>query len=205
MLRQLKNLFEGEVLTPYFPFRFTLLEFTHCALTNIFSYIMQLTLFWIFSSLMIAFGLGVVTLRSPISCAMCLVSSFISLAAVFVTLDAFFIAIVQVLVAAGAVMVLFLFIIMLLNLQAEECRQIKFGVMLGGTAVVLCFLGILAEVLESSSQFSLPMPVLTATSHDVHMIGMTLFHSFNLPFQIIGVLLLVATVGVVLLSRRTLT
>jgi NADH-quinone oxidoreductase subunit J len=165
---------------------------------------MQLTLFWIFSSLMIAFGLGVVTLRSPISCAMCLVSSFICLAAIFVTLDAFFIAIVQILVAAGAVMVLFLFIIMLLNLQAEECRRIKFGVMLGGTLVVLCFVGLLSETLGTSSQFSQPMPALATTPHDVKMIGLTLFHSFNLPFQIIGVLLLVATVGVVLLSRRTL-
>ncbi len=165
---------------------------------------MQLTLFWIFSSLMIAFGLGVVTLRSPISCAMCLVSSFICLAAVFITLDAFFIAIVQVLVAAGAVMVLFLFIIMLLNLQAEECRRVKLGVMLGGSVVVLSFMVLLSETLESSPQFSKMMPPITASSQDVGMIGMTLFHSFNLPFQIVGVLLLVATVGVVLLSRRTL-
>ena len=165
---------------------------------------MQLTLFWIFSSLMIAFGLGVVTLRSPISCAMCLVSSFICLAAVFVTLDAFFIAIVQILVAAGAVMVLFLFIIMLLNLQAEECRRIKLGVMLGGGAVVLCFVGLLADTLSASPQFSQPIPTLAVNANDIAMIGMTLFHSFNLPFQIIGVLLLVATVGVVVLSRRTL-
>jgi NADH-quinone oxidoreductase subunit J len=165
---------------------------------------MQLILFWIFSSLMIGFGLGVVTLRSPISCAMCLVSSFICLAAVFVTLDAFFIAIVQVLVAAGAVMVLFLFIIMLLNLQAEECRRVKFGTMLGGGLVVLSFIGLLAEILASSSQFTLPMPELTPPSYDVQLIGMTIFNSFNLPFQIIGVILLMATVGVVLLSRRTL-
>lgn len=165
---------------------------------------MQLTLFWIFSSLMIAFGLGVVTLRSPISCAMCLVSSFICLAAVFVTLDAFFIAIVQVLVAAGAVMVLFLFIIMLLNLQAEECRRVKFSTILGGLVVVFSFIGLLTEILASSSQFALPMPELTTPSYDVQLIGMTIFNSFNLPFQIIGVILLVSTVGVVLLSRRTL-
>jgi NADH-quinone oxidoreductase subunit J len=109
-----------------------------------------------------------------------------------------------VLVAAGAVMVLFLFIIMLLNLQAEECRRVKLGVMLGGTVVVLSFVVLLSQALESSPQFSKPIPVLMAPSQDVSMIGMTLFHSFNLPFQIVGVLLLVATVGVVLLSRRTL-
>lgn len=165
---------------------------------------MQLILFWIFSSLMIAFGLGVVTYRSPISCAMSLVGSFICLAALFVTLDAFFIAIVQILVTAGAVMVLFLFIIMLLNLQAEKHRRIKLGAILGGSAIVLCFIVLLADTLNASSQFVQPMPTVATSSNDVAMIGMTLFHSFNLPFQIIGVLLLVATVGVVLLSRRTL-
>ena len=166
---------------------------------------MQLTLFWIFSSLMIAFALGVIIFRSPVSCAMCLVASFISLAALFITLDAFFIGIVQILVAAGAVMVLFLFIIMLLNLQAEERRRLKLGAILCSVAVVGCFIDLLVEVLASSSEFSKSVPALAENSHsDVVMIGMTLFHSFNLPFQIIGLLLLVATIGVVLLSRRTL-
>ena len=166
---------------------------------------MQLTLFWIFSSLMIAFALGVVALRNPISCAMCLVSAFILLAGLFVTLDAFFIAIIQILVAVGAVMVLFLFIIMLLNLKAEESRHVKLGAVLGGVTIVCCFMKLLTDTLASSTQFSQPMPPLAASApNDVAMIGMTLFHSFNLPFQIMGVLLLVATVGVVLLSRRTL-
>jgi len=166
---------------------------------------MQLTLFWIFSSLMIAFGLGVVVLRSRISCAMCLVSAFISLAALFITLDAYFIALIQIMVAVGAVMVLFLFIIMLLNLKAEESRPIKIGAILGAVAIVSCLMKLLMDVLTSSPQFSRPMPPLVEPiKNDVFMIGMTLFHSFNLPFQIMGVLLLAATVGVVLLSRRTL-
>ncbi len=166
---------------------------------------MQLTLFWIFSTLMIAFALGVIVLRSPVSCAMCLVGSFVSLAALFITLDAFFIAVVQILVTAGAVMVLFLFIIMLLNLQAEERRRLKLGATLGGIAIVGCFMELLIETLSASPQFSKPMPpLLDQAGNDVAHIGITLFHSFNLPFQIIGVLLLVATVGAVLLSRRTL-
>ena len=70
---------------------------------------MQLVLFWIFSLLMLLSAMGVVFFRNPVSSAMSLVLSFIALAAVFVTLDAFFIAVVQVLVYAGAVMVLFLF------------------------------------------------------------------------------------------------
>lgn len=164
---------------------------------------MQLILFWIFSSLMILFAFGVIALRSPIACALSLVGSFLALAALFITLDAYFIGIIQVLVAAGAVMVLFLFIIMLLNLQAEEHRPVKLSAIVGTVAIIFCFLKLLSEVLAASPLFSQTMPLLkeTATS-DIAMIGTTLFRFFNLPFQIIGVLLLVATVGVVLLSRR---
>lgn len=166
---------------------------------------MQLALFWIFSLLMIGFGAGVVVLRNPVACALSLVASFLALAALFVTLDAYFIAIIQVLVTAGAVMVLFLFIIMLLNLRAEERRRVKLGAILGGGLVIGCFVKLLSETLSTSPIFSQPIPALTETSSsDVAMMGLTLFHSFNLPFQIIGVLLLVATVGVVLLSRQTL-
>ncbi len=166
---------------------------------------MQLTLFWIFSLLMLGFGAGVIVLRNPVACALSLVASFLALAALFVTLDAYFIAIIQVLVTAGAVMVLFLFIIMLLNLQAEGHRRVKLGAMLGGGMVICCFIGLLSNTLASSSLFSEPLPSLAELPHpDVAMMGMTLFHSFNLPFQIIGVLLLVATIGVVLLSRQTL-
>lgn len=166
---------------------------------------MQLILFWIFSSMMILFALGVVALRSPISCALSLVGSFIALAALFVTLDAYFIGIIQILVTAGAVMVLFLFIIMLLNLQAEEHRPVKIGAMVGAGAIVFSFMKLLTDVLASSPQFSQGMPLLMESAQgDIALIGITLFRSFNVPFQIIGVLLLVATVGVVLLSRRTL-
>lgn len=166
---------------------------------------MQLTLFGIFSLLMIGFGTGVVVLRNPVACALSLVASFLALAALFVMLDAYFIAIIQILVTAGAVMVLFLFIIMLLNLRAEERRRVKLGAMLGGGLIVACFVELIWNTLSANSLFSQQMPSLTGVLHsDVAMIGLTLFHSYNLPFQIIGVLLLVATVGVVLLSRQSL-
>ena len=79
---------------------------------------MQLALFWVFAVLMLIFGAAVVFLRNPVSSALSLVMSFVFLAALFITLDAFFIGVVQVLVYAGAVMVLFLFIIMLLDLRS---------------------------------------------------------------------------------------
>ena len=161
--------------------------------------------FWFFATLMIAFGLSVVLLRNPVSCAMSLVMSFIALAALFVTLDATFIGIIQVLVYAGAVMVLFLFIIMLLDLRTEKSRTLNLGATIGGTLVVAAFLAFLTKVISSSQDFSKTLPALAnPQASDVKLVGMTLFRSFDLPFEVVGVLLLVATVGVIILSRKTL-
>lgn len=166
---------------------------------------MQLALFWVFAVLMLAFGLGVVFFRNPVSNAMSLVMSFLALAALFVTLDAFFIGIVQVLVYAGAVMVLFLFIIMLLDLKAERERSLNLGAWAGGGLVVGGFVALLARVLVATPALERAKPVLSQPqANDIALVGEVLFTRFNLPFQIIGVLLLVATVGVVLLSQREL-
>src|SRR6266487_2816748 len=86
---------------------------------------MSAFLFWIFSLLMLVFGVAVVINRNPVASALSLVVSFLGLAGLFMSLDAHFIGIIQVLVYAGAVMVLFLFIIMLLDLRAEEERRIN--------------------------------------------------------------------------------
>src|SRR5215211_692456 len=79
-------------------------------------------LFWIFAVLTVIFGAAVVLNRNPVASALSLVVSFLGLSALFMSLDAFFVGIIQVLVYAGAVMVLFLFIIMLLDIGAEERR-----------------------------------------------------------------------------------
>src|SRR5207248_7578276 len=82
-------------------------------------------LFWTFALVMIGFGAAVVINRNPIASALSLVVSFLGLSVLFVLLNAFFIGVIQVLVYAGAVMVLFLFIIMLLDLRAEKIRKIR--------------------------------------------------------------------------------
>src|SRR3954470_24717776 len=94
-------------------------------------------LFWIFALLMLVFGAAVIVNRNPVASALSLVVSFLGLAALFVSLDAFFIGVIQVLVYAGAVMVLFLFIIMLLDLRAEERRSINLVAFIGGSVVAL--------------------------------------------------------------------
>src|SRR4026207_218786 len=94
-------------------------------------------LFWLFAIVMLVFGAAVVINRNPIASALSLVVCFLGLSALFMSLDAFFIGIIQVLVYAGAVMVLFLFIIMLLDLRAEEAHRINWLAAAAGLPVAL--------------------------------------------------------------------
>ena len=162
-------------------------------------------LFWIFALLMLGFGAGVVINRNPVASALNLVVSFLGLAALFMSLDAYFIGIIQVLVYAGAIMVLFLFIIMLLDLRAEKLRKINWIAFAGGVVVALTFL---VQIFHVASNFKFGQqtfpPLARSTIDDVHNIGLLLFSNYNLPFQIIGVVVLVATIGVVVLSKREL-
>lgn len=160
-------------------------------------------LFWLFASMTVIFGGAVVLNRNPVASALCLVVSFLGLSALFMSLDAFFIGIIQVLVYAGAVMVLFLFIIMLLDIRVEERRKINWLAAGGGAsvaAILLIQVGVVIKHFQPARQIF--PPLLKSTTDDVWNIGRLLFSNFNLPFQIIGVLVLVATIGVVLLSRR---
>jgi NADH-quinone oxidoreductase subunit J len=165
---------------------------------------MSQLLFWIFALLMLGFATAVIVNRNPVASALCLVVSFLGLAALFVTLDAYFIGVIQILVYAGAVMVLFLFIIMLLDLRAEERRKINTPALLGGGAVALLFIGQLAAVLHRFPAGYRALEPLKTSLSDSHSIGKMLFSSYNLPFQVIGVLILVASIGVVVLSKREL-
>jgi NADH-quinone oxidoreductase subunit J len=162
-------------------------------------------LFWIFALLMLVFGAAVIINRNPVASALNLVVSFLGLAALFMSLDAYFVGIIQVLVYAGAIMVLFLFIIMLLDLRAEKLRRINWVASVGGAAVALALLTQIFYVIANFKPAHRPYPPLTTSAiDDVHSIGSLLFSTYNLPFQIIGILVLVATVGVVLLSKRQL-
>ena len=158
-------------------------------------------LFYIFSALALICGVMILVSRNPVNSAMFLVLTIASLAGLFVLLEAFFLAAVQILVYAGAVMVLFLFVIMLLDLKAEERRKIKlFGLTCGiisvGSLLALFFKSLGSVVLNNN-----PAPNFHAGTIDL---GKLLFSEYLLPFEIVSVLLLVAMVGVVLLSKKDL-
>ena len=166
-------------------------------------------LFWLFSVLMLGFGIAVITNRNPVASALSLVVTFFCLAALYVGLEAYFLGAVQVVVYAGAVMVLFLFIIMLLDLKAEQRRKFnKIGI-IGGGLVSLAFAAQLVGVLGRFPMGKQPLPTLTGIPageqlNDLQKVGETLFSQYTLPFQVIGVLILVATISVIVISKREL-
>jgi NADH-quinone oxidoreductase subunit J len=170
-------------------------------------------LFWLFSTIMLVGGAAVVSFRNPVSSALSVVTCFVGLAGLFIGLSAFFVGIIQILVYTGAVMVLFLFIIMLLDLKDEQKRAKALAPLAAGIGLSLAFVvqlvGVLnAEALAKAAENFGPGTKITAALKDgrlpdVHLIGHTLFTQYNLPFQIIGVLLLVATIGVVALSKKS--
>ena len=130
-------------------------------------------------------------------------SRYFAALSLFMSLDAYFIGIIQVLVYAGAVMVLFLFIIMLLDLRAEERRRVNWLTLSGGIAVAFALLIQIFYVIGHLRSAGQTFPSLARSRFDdVRSVGLLLFENYNLPFQIIGVLVLVATIGVVLLSKR---
>ena len=163
---------------------------------------MQEVLFYIFSSLTLLCGLLVVFnpfSRNPVTSAMFLVLTIISMSGLFVLLQAYFLAAVQILVYAGAVIVLFLFVIMLMDLKEEERRRFqKLGTFLGVAAVA----GLAGIMINTVRLSGVGESLVASGEGESDRLGQLLFTSYVLPFEIISVLLLVAMVGCILLSKR---
>ena len=160
-------------------------------------------LFYVFATLTLLSGVLVVAnpfSRNPVTSAMFLVLTLISVAGLFVLLQAFFLAAVQVLVYAGAVMVLFLFVIMMLDLKEEERRKIKRFRLITGWVAVAAMAALFGKALLAARPGAgLPAP--TAVG-DTAALGRLLFTGYLLPFEIASVVLLVALIGAALISRR---
>jgi NADH-quinone oxidoreductase subunit J len=165
----------------------------------------EAVLFYLFAALTLGCGLLVVAnpfSRNPVTSAMFLALTIVSLAGLFVLLHAFFLAAVQVLVYAGAVIVLFLFVIMLLDPKEEAQRRARKP---GLVAALVLVAAILYAGLRS---IGAPRPAANLSGPAVEgatvALGKLLFTQYLLPFEVVSVLLLVAMVGVVLLSKKDL-
>ncbi len=161
--------------------------------------------FYVLAFLTLLFGVLVVFnpfSRNPVTSAMALVLCIVSMSGLFHLLHAYFLGIVQIVVYAGAVMVLFLFVIMLLDLKEEERRNIKiFGLAAGVISV-----GAIGAILMRLIWVGKPGSALTKATleGETRQLGQVLFNQYLLPFEILSLLLLVAMVGAILLSKKDL-
>jgi len=161
---------------------------------------MQDILFYIFAALTLICGALIILNRNPVNSAMFLVLSMGAMAGLFVLLHAFFLAAIQVLVYAGAVMVLFVFVIMLLDLKEEQRRRIK---TFGAVAGIVSVFAIGFVLWRSISESTMP-PAGKMKEGGTILLGKMLSTSYTLPSEILSVLLVVAMVGVILLSKKDL-
>jgi len=160
--------------------------------------------FFLLAIVSIAAGLGMLLSRNPVSSALWLVLNLFCIAGLYLTLNAQFIAVVQILIYAGAIMVLFLFVIMLLNLDSlPEIGHIEWKKIAGFT-LAMAVLALLCFTVASSLNI-LPTNISAEASYEsgaAATLAEVLFSRFALPLEIIGVLLLAATIGAVMIARR---
>ena len=157
-------------------------------------------IFWLLTVMAISCALGVILSRNPVSSVLLLIATFFAVSGHYILMNAQFLAIVNIIVYAGAIMVLFLFVIMLMNLNADTEPQKNRLVQLAGViSGGIMFLVILAALKSSTNN------MLEQTATDIGLIknlGMTLFTKFVLPFEISSVLFLSAMIGAVVLGKK---
>lgn len=176
--------------------------------TQISEYI-PVALFLAFAALSVVAAFNVILQRNPIYSAIALIVVLVSLAALFLTLYAQFIAAIQIIVYAGAIMVLFVFVIMLLNVRAEEAKTDKqkylqwlavplFGALLAEVFFVIRYIGDTPTPLPSANTVANPAQVVGT----VESVATGMFTTYLLPFEATSVLILMAIVGALLLAKR---
>jgi NADH-quinone oxidoreductase subunit J len=159
-------------------------------------------LFYIFAALTVLTAILIPVCRNPVNGVMFMIASFVGTACLFVLLEAYFLAILQIMVYAGAIIVLFLFIIMLLNVdQVKHLRPSFVAQVAALLALLILSLGVGSLFLSGAAN---PMPEISVDSAAsmARNFGYLLFTKYMLPFQVSGFLLLVSMIGVILLSKK---
>lgn len=157
--------------------------------------------FYIFGGLTVLMGFLMIVQTNAVASALCLIASFFSLAALYVLLSAPFVAVLQILIYAGAIMVLFVFVIMLLNLRKEDLKEailnmrflsyLVFGVLFASFIVVSVWKVPQLGLVELPEGFGSP-----------HAVARLLFTDYLIPFELASILILVSVVGAVVLAKR---
>lgn len=162
-------------------------------------------IFWVLSIMSLSLAVGVIMSRSPINSVLFLILTFFTISAQYVMMNAQFLAIVNIIVYAGAIMVLFLFVIMLMNLNSDTEPQknflVQFAAVISGGALLL----VLVAALKSSFTGLEGRTINLAESTDIGLIknlGKKLFTDYVFPFEIASVLFLSAMIGAVVLGKK---
>lgn len=165
-----------------------------------------LTLFFFFSFLAIGSALAMVLNKHTVNSALFLVLNLLSLAGIYLLMEAQFLAIIQVLVYAGAIMVLFLFVIMLLNLDSETTLFNRIAIK--ELLVVILSAAILAQLMYAVTNFislSSGRPIALGSIGTVEAVGDVLYTKYLLPFEITAILLTAAVVGALVIAQRKIS
>jgi NADH-quinone oxidoreductase subunit J len=167
----------------------------------------QALAFYTLAAFILGFGVLVVTARNTVHSIMFLVVDFLFIAGLYVLLGAQFLAVIQVVVYAGGIVVLYLFVVMLVNLkrppEAHQDRRRRGRLGLIVALVVLVELAAIAAYKYVSPAAALP-PVVAMGPDNVGQVGMLLYTDYLIPFELASILLLVAMVGAIVLARREL-
>jgi NADH-quinone oxidoreductase subunit J len=163
---------------------------------------MEAVIFWLLAVVAVAAGLGVVAQRSAVRSALFLLVQFCCFAGLYILLNAQFVAVVQVVIYAGAVVVLFLFVVMLLGVErAEELPDMRrVQQIVGGLLALLLLVGIAWALLQGGQE---PAAAVSQAG-SVRAIGAALTTTYVVPFEMAAVLLLVAIVGAIVLAKSRL-
>lgn len=158
--------------------------------------------FWLFAIITVFGAILTITRRNMVTAVMFLVGTFLGLSALYAMLYAHFLAVIQVLVYAGAIMVLFVFVVMILNKEEEEpwARRGLFGKGLAGVALVYCVVALAGVLRKYPAQHPEggPLPPEFGTTK---AIGETLFGPYLFPFEAVSIVLLIAVVGALVLAQ----
>jgi NADH-quinone oxidoreductase subunit J len=163
---------------------------------------MDALLFMIFAAIAVICGINLVVQTHPISSALSLVGVMGALAALYLLLGGEFIAAAQLIVYAGAIMVLFIFVIMLLNAGTEQKLKIRPLGKYIGAPLLLIFVGMIAYVIQRILPESSPVVFGSFQGGTAREIGTSLFTVYLLPFEVTSVLILIAILGAIVLARK---
>ena len=164
---------------------------------------MEQAFFLLFAVVAIVSGLTVVVTRSPIHSALALMVCFVQVAAIFLLLRAPLLAVIQIFVYVGAIIILFLFVIMMLDVRKEARTPFLKKWIAMAIAIVALLTGEMFALLLIGSQWQAPAFMLqTGEMSSVRELSITLFTDFLFPFEVVSVILLVALVGAIILTRQ---